>query len=771
MRAWFTRPGADLAQGHIKRFDPLHWSVDFPRGTIACVRRGDDAHSLKVSAEFLRTGDLVGLIWDSEDRHAHPAHALETKRDYAGTRLSFRWQSNGLATLDATHGPTLTIEGRDGTGAARTWYVKLWDYADGSSTDAIVSLDFDAMSGTSLEEPGAVQVDPGDIDRMFISLVPPDFAPGGTTLRSAPAAASVTMSDIVCAGPGSVIQIADTWQPQNGFGIATGYDDQYHLPPERVIEAIERLGYDGVINHYVGMSHYMALGGDGKLVPTLGLNGPARDWQVAFAKAAAAAGREVIWSLSYEIFDEFCPDAWKQRAFDGTPAQTGWVPPSTLVSPANSDAIDYLESIAAELVGIAEAAGLKARFQVGEPWWWTMPDGRPCLYNDAAKAAFGGSPVEIASMAGPKSAAEEQLLDDAGALLAASTASVASAAKAAGTNVQTLLLAYLPTVLDPQTPEAKRANLPVGWAKPAFDVLQLEDYDWVTDGRPRAFRDAAAAAVEARLGYPVDEQHYLSGFAYDTGNPRPQWRRIVDAAGEGRDRGVAETIVWALPQVLRDGIVIMNEEEDPMDAFAEVDFPIGIGAQASASPTMSTQIVTSASGHEYRNANWQGARLRFDAGPGVRSEDELETLIAFFRARRGPAQAFRFRDPFDHSSNAMTGTPEPTDQLIGTGDGAASLFALVKQYGEGEERRIAKPAAGSVRVAIDGVEQATGWTLDDAGRVSFDTPPASGTSITAGFLFDVPVRFAEDRIEVNRASFLAGDMPSVPLVEVREASE
>ena len=767
MRAWFTRPGAKLTQGHIKRFDPLHWTVDFPRGTIACVRRGDDAHSLKVSAEFLRDGDLVGLIWDSEDRHAHPAHARETKRDYAGTRLSFRWQSSGLAMLDATHGPTLTIEGRDGTGAARTWYVKLWDYADGSASDARISLDFDALSGTSLEEAGAVQVDPGDIDRMFISLVPPDFVPGGTALRSAPAVASVTMSEIACLGSGSVIRIADTWQPQNGLGIATGYDDQYHLPPERVIEAIERLGYDGSINHYVGMSHYMALDGDGLLDAQRGLNGPAREWQEAFAAAAKAAGRSVIWSLSYEILDEFCPEPWKQRAFDGSPAQTGWVPPSTLVSPANEAAITYLGTIASELVAIAEAAGLEARFQVGEPWWWTMPDGRPCLYDAAARSAFGGAPVEIADIKGSKSAVETQLLDDAGALLAASTQSIAAAAKAGGSGVETLLLAYLPTILDPEAPEAQRANLPVGWARPAFDVLQLEDYDWVTDGRPRAFREAAVLAVESRLGYPVDEQHYLSGFAHDSQKPRPQWRRIIGAAEAGRARGVAETIIWALPQVLRDGVVIMNEEEDEMEPFAEIDFPIAIGAHASAAPSMSTQVVTSASGHEYRNANWAGARLRFDAGPGVRSEEELETLVAFFRARRGPAQAFRFRDPFDHSSNGMTGVPGFDDQAIGSGDGSTSLFALTKRYGAGEVRAITKPIAGSVRIGVDGNELATGWTLDESGNVSFDTPPENGAAITAGFLFDVPVRFAEDRIEVNRASFRAGDMPSVPLIEVR----
>jgi uncharacterized protein (TIGR02217 family) len=161
--------------------------------------------------------------------------------------------------------------------------------------------------------------------------------------------------------------------------------------------------------------------------------------------------------------------------------------------------------------------------------------------------------------------------------------------------------------------------------------------------------------------------------------------------------------------------------------------------------------------------------MRFDAGPGVRGEAELQTLLSFFRARRGPAIAFRFRDPFDNSSNGMTDAPLPTDQLIGTGDGAIDGFDLVKSYGTGEQRRVTRPAAGTVRVAVDGGELVSGWTLEPLGVIRFDQPPAAGASVTAGFLFDTPVRFANDQIEINQSTFLAGEAPSVPLIEVREA--
>jgi uncharacterized protein (TIGR02217 family) len=279
-------------------------------------------------------------------------------------------------------------------------------------------------------------------------------------------------------------------------------------------------------------------------------------------------------------------------------------------------------------------------------------------------------------------------------------------------------------------------------------------------------RANAYAAVGERLGYPAVAQHYFAGFVADA-SEREQWRAIVSAALGARARGSAEVFIWALPQVLRDGVTLFGEEE-AVTPFDDVLFPIDIGQEASVAPNFSTNVVTSASGFEARNANWAQARMRFDAGPGVRGDSELQTLLSFFRARRGPAVAFRFRDPYDSSSSAMTGPPEADDQAIGTGDGVTDSFALVKTYGTGEQRRITRPVAGTVRVAVNGIELTTGWTLADKGAISFDDPPAVGSSITAGFLFDTPVRFADDHIEINRSTFLAGEAPSVPLIEVRE---
>ncbi|MFY9351020.1 MAG: DUF2460 domain-containing protein [Sphingobium sp.] len=773
MGYWLADARGGQETRFIKRFAASHWTVNFPRPMMASVvTSAPDA--LRVDAVFYGSGDLAGLIWEAEDKWSHPLLAYETSRDFRACTLAFRWRSGGLRKLNETHGPTLTIEGRDAEGSPRAWYVRLWNYASGTPEDAVISLDFSALEGGFLLPDEADPVWAGDVDRMFISLVPPDYDAGSTPFATAPEGWA-ELSGIACDGAGSVLEVGDAMLPEHGFSMATGYDDCFNQTPVRVVEAIHALGYRGAINHYVGMSHYFRLErvGGGLYVSLTGgaLNAPCAAWHRDFAERAKALGFDVIWSLSYELFDAHCWNDWKQRAENGDPALTGWVPPSTLLSPAHEGAMGYLRQVAGAFVSIGLAADMPILFQVGEPWWWVMPgDGRICLYDDAARAALGGSPVSIPSVWASLDTGQTALLDAAGALLAGSTASLCAHVKDVAPGAVTHLLAYLPTILDPRAPEAKRANMPVGWASPAFDVLQLEDYDWVTEGRPNLTARGIDLATE-RLGYPVEEQHYFSGFVL-LPEQAGQWRAIMAAAQASVARGTAATFIWALPQVCRDGFTCFRiDGEDDVQAFDDVLFPLAIGREASVSPAFSTQIVESVSGHERRSSDWADARLSYDAGPGVRSEADMARLVEFFRARRGAARGFRFTDPYDDRSGAPGGAPSPIDQRLGTGDGVRASFQLTRHYGEGEEaqaRIITRPVAGSIRVAANGVELTSGWSHAGLGVVAFDVAPASGVVLTAGYRFDVPVRFAEDRLEINRATFAAGEAPSVPLVEIRE---
>ncbi len=762
-------------KGWIKRFDPRFWTVDFARPMMASVTT-TGPQALRVETVFYRKQDLAGLIWAAADRWDHVLLAYETKRDFRHTRLSFRWRSGGVKPLDALHGPTLTIEGRDAEGEPRAWYVRLWNYAEGTGEDALVTLDFDALDGGYLLPAEADPVWAGDIDRMFVSLVPPTYD-GSDGVLADPAAGWAEMSGISVTGSGSVLAIGDAMQPEHRLGMTNGYDDVYHLTPARVVRQIVALGYRGDVVHYVGMSHYMRLeaSGGGFYASLAGgtINAPCAAWHAGFADACKAAGLGVIWSLSYEYFDEYCWNDWKQRDDAGAPALTGWVPPSTLLSPANAAAMGYLQLVARAFVAVAVAAELAVKFQVGEPWWWVNPGGRICGYDAATGAALGSASVAIADVRAPLDAGQRTMLDALGALLAGSTEALVAAARdeAGAGGLVSHLLVFLPTVLDPAAPEVRRANVPLGWAAPAFDILQLEDYDWVTSGRGAETRPARAAMVD-RLGYPTHEQHYFSGFVLRT-EDRDQWAAIAEAAGASVRAGVARTFVWALPQVARDGFVWFGLEdfggEDAVQAFDMVDFPLAIGREALAVTEFSTQIVSSPSGHEQRASEWAEARMRYDAGPGIRSEADVRALTDFFRARRGAARAFRFRDPFDHGSADDGGLPAAGDQLLGAGDGSRRQFALVKHYGTGDavqQRPIRLPVAGSVRVSVAGIETGA-FFVTDTGEVLLDTAPAEGAAVRAGYRFDVPVRFAEDRLEVSRATFLAGEMASVPLIEVR----
>ena len=766
---WWLAGDADAVRaqkrqlGWIKRFDPRFWTVDFPRPMMAAVTT-TGPQAMRVDAVFYRTNDLAGLIWESTDTIDHPLLRYETARDYRGCTLAFRWHSSGLMPLDAINGPTLTIEGRDAAGAARSWYVRLWNYATGTATDAQVALDFDAVYGGFLLPGEADPVYAGDIDRMFVSLVPPGYT-GAAGELAAPAEAWVEITGIACDGGGSTLAIGDGLVPPHGLCLATGYDDAYNVAPARLLRQIVGLGYRDAIDHYVGMSHYFRLewnaGAGLHLISLAGgvLNVAADAWHRDFLARAAALGFEVILSMSYELLDQHVWNDWKQRGPDGGQALTGWDPPSTLLSPCSTGAMAYLQTIALTFATMAKAVG-RVHVQLGEPWWWVRADGMICLHDAAARAALGPGVDGVASVKGALTPPQTAVLDAAGALLAASTAAIASAVRGVAADAELLLLAYLPTVLAADSPELRRADLPLGWASPAFDRLQLEDYDFVLAGDTGASARGAAAAA-ARLGYPPEQQDYFSGFVLNAVDAPTDWPRIAAAIDAARARGVPRIFVWALPQVARDGFTLFYLGEGDLNAFDDVSFPLALGAQASVTPAFSTAIVTTAAGVEQRNADWADARLRFDAGPGVRSEADIATLLAFFRARRGAARGFRFRDPFDCDSAG--------EQRIGTGDGVATSFALTKSYGDADPqiRAITRPVAGSVTVALGGETLASGWTLLDGGIVAFDTAPAAGVAISATFAFDVPVRFAEDTLEVGLATFLAGEAPQVPLVEIR----
>ena len=772
MAYWLARTRNGQDSDFIPRFEPRFWTVDFPRPMMASVvSTAPDA--LRVECEFHHHNALAGLIWESEDRHDHPLLAYDTDRDYSRTTLSFRWRSSNVLPLDAVHGPTLTIEGRDIAGNARSWYVRLWHYASGSPQDATITLNFSALREGWYGD--GDQVHPLDIDRMFISIAPIAYSPGNAALLASRVNGWVELSRIACDGDRAMLAIGDVMVPPHDVHMATAYDDSYHLAPARLVRTMIGLGYRGAVLHYIGMSHYYRLAAqdDGSVLAASPpeLCTPCSAWHLAYLAMCEEYGLEPILSFSFELLNEHCPESWKQRAFDGSPALTGWEPPSTLLSPASNEAFQFLHLAAERFVALFNDLGMVARMQIGEPWWWVNTDGQPCLYDAGVYESYF-EPQEIADLRAPLTSQQIDFVNWAGRELGSFCTDLRDRIRSyamAGSEV--MLLAFTPTILDPQYPELHRANLPDDWASPAFDRFQLEDYDWLTGGA-EALRKQSYELFEQRLAYPRAQQDYLAGFVRNAEDAEANWRAIDAGLDEASQRGVSRRFVWAMPQIIRDGYTrLPPPTEEELDAFDDVLYPLAPGRDAGVSPEFSTSIMLTASGHERRSSHWTDARLRYDVGPGIRSEAELGVLLEFFRARRGAARGFRLFDPFDHSSSGLTGAPDMTDQLIGTGDGLTASFQLTKTYGGGDDpqmRPITRPRAETLSVSVGNVLN-TNWVLEDGGILRFLTAPPLGAEIRAGFLFDVPVRFAEDRLDINAASFSAGEAPSVPLLEIREA--
>jgi uncharacterized protein (TIGR02217 family) len=208
--------------------------------------------------------------------------------------------------------------------------------------------------------------------------------------------------------------------------------------------------------------------------------------------------------------------------------------------------------------------------------------------------------------------------------------------------------------------------------------------------------------------------------------------------------------------------------------FHEVLFPTAISRGSQGGPERKTDVVVLGSGREERNTRWADSRRSYNAGYGIKTLDELQAVIAFFEERRGRLHGFRWRDHMDHKSCAPSQQPAGLDQLIAIADGVTASFQLGKTYGAAHApyfRATSKLIPGTVLIAVDGIAKApTGFTVDHTtGVVTFASGhiPAAGTAISAGFLFDVPVRFDTDKLEISLSGFQHGAIPNIPIVEIR----
>ena len=209
-----------------------------------------------------------------------------------------------------------------------------------------------------------------------------------------------------------------------------------------------------------------------------------------------------------------------------------------------------------------------------------------------------------------------------------------------------------------------------------------------------------------------------------------------------------------------------------MTVFHEIRFPLDISLHSSGGPERRTDVVTLGSNREMRNARWANSRRAYQAGYGVKSFAALAQVLSFFEERRGRLYGFRWRDRLDYKSCSLDANPAATDQVLGVGDGVNKQFQLAKTYGQSFApyiRIIQKPVTGTLLVAVNGIPKVSGadFTADfTTGVISFTAAPASAAQVTAGFQFDVPVRFDTNFLDVDYSAFQGGQIPKIPIVEI-----
>ncbi len=175
----------------------------------------------------------------------------------------------------------------------------------------------------------------------------------------------------------------------------------------------------------------------------------------------------------------------------------------------------------------------------------------------------------------------------------------------------------------------------------------------------------------------------------------------------------------------------------------------------------STDIIKTFSGHEQRSINWAVAKGRWNIATGIKGQTDIDTLIAFYRARYGKAVGFRFKDWSDYRIVAGN---------IGIGDSSTTEFQLKKQYSSGSiiiDRIITKPVTGTVTAYIDGTPDANIAIDTSTGIITFTSAPANSTIITVDAEFDVPVRFDTDQMDIMMETDTLGRWSNIPVVEVR----
>ncbi|MGL5616594.1 MAG: non-contractile tail sheath protein [Sarcina sp.] len=357
----------------------------------------------------------------------------------------------------------------------------------------------------------------------------------------------------------------------NGYSIAEDYDNIYSYCPRRMAKEMNKLGYSGIVDLYIGASHFYCKNGQANQLITnykdmtldsdKGINSTFKSWLSSYCKNLKENNvNEIVISVSLENLQ--MPESWKQRLFNGIAGQTGWQPPTCFYSLTNEDVRAYIEKISTECLNIVDEQGLNKIFQFGEPWWWAQAfapgnvsavnTAQPlAIYDQSTQNKFkidNGFDMPIYETSTFKMNNESNIV---ASWLNLQLQDYSNFMKdiALKNGAEFAVLYYPPSTLSDTVPEfVKKVNTPFNaWNDNQLNYLQLEDYGWVTGENPQ--HQEVYTFGQDVLGYSTNRQQYFAGFVDDPSKADVEWSLIWEAAKEAKEKGFANVFIWSGTQV------------------------------------------------------------------------------------------------------------------------------------------------------------------------------------------------------------------------------
>ncbi|MHB8131831.1 MAG: non-contractile tail sheath protein [Mobilitalea sp.] len=616
----------------VYKFKPKYLNTNFSFEMMAATVTNDE-HNFKNIGNFRTRNDMCGMSWETVDQISHPELRYPTNCDFTNVMLQYDYNISGYtASMDSTISPTLTIETNDGG----IYFVRLWncvtnrpfdEWEIGASsyfetdisfpenrtpgsangTYGTIEIDFNNLysgwtpyywtkhlddydeDGNSIysdewvANPGWVKVPINNIKKITWIFVPTDYSyqTGNVSYLSNSYEYEVNFSNWYVTG-NSYLGEEPSAKELQSIRICDDYDDIYNMTPERVADEYFKLGYGGIVNFYIGASHYYDKKYNGNRMETITsypFNHAFEKWYQDYLRRLKANNTEVINSISMESVD--APESWWQRAWDGTPATTNWTPVPHLLSFVNYNVKMFYQSYVRNLARLSVEQGMEPKIQLGEPWWWYIDNGIqkiPCFYDSATRYQFNaemGYPIYEFKTCDDSIEGHEDVLywlrDKNGEF----TLFLRDSVKQMYPSTQFSILFFPPSVMDKDRISMMMSivNFPKDqWKYPNLDFFMLEDYDYLIEDKMDKHQDALTF-VQKNLGYPENKIHYFAGFVLNE-QYNNVWTNINQAINDGFNQGFVETYIWAYAQVKRDGWVqpeIILADKKPGNYSGSID--------------------------------------------------------------------------------------------------------------------------------------------------------------------------------------------------------